>query len=196
MTRTRSRSGCDRRSIGQMIARLGLVAILALLPALGGCSGLGTLTFGYARPLSERGSRGGLAVHGALGMGGGSRGEGAGLGPHLRIKSNSYSGEVALGAHLYVLSMPVEQTHLGGLFTSTGDWGGYGRLGVNALEFDQYEGDELLGTLGPSLDLGILMPYALTLGTSIEHDIRMAGHPDETFVFFMLGVGFGGVGPF
>lgn len=169
---------------------------MALCLALGGCSGLATLTAGYARPLSARGSEGGVAVHGALGMGGGSRGEGAGLGPHVRVKTNSYDDEVALGAHVYVLSMPVEHSHLGGLFHETGSWGGYGRLGVNAVELEEYEGDDFVSTLGPSLDVGILMPFGLTLGASVERDIRFAGHPDETFAFLMLGFGVGGVGPF
>lgn len=172
-----------------MLAAALLLSWLAL-----GCSSLITLTGGYARPLSERGPMGGPAVHAALGMGSGARGSGAGLGPHVRYKQTDYASELALGPHLYLLAMDVDGTV--GPFTRTGELGLYGRFGLNLVEFERYEGRPHTSSLGPSLDVGVLLPFALTLTTSIEHDVRFSDRSDETFVLILAGFGLGGVGPF
>ena len=86
-----------------------LAFALLLSPGSLGCSALVTLTGGYARPLSERGPQGGPAVHAAMGLGGGSRGSGAGLGAHLRSQQTDYASELALGPHLFLLSTDVDR---------------------------------------------------------------------------------------
>lgn len=172
--------------------RHALVASCAALCA--GCSTLATLTGGYAMPLPKGEREGGSAVHAALGFGSGSRGGGGGLGVHTRWKNTGDDSELAFGPHLYVLSMEVADP--GVVFNRTGSFGGYARFGLNAIEFEEHAGKDYLGTLGPSLDLGVLLPLALTAGVSVEHDLRFAGRDARTFVLFMLGFGVGGVGPF
>ena len=170
-----------------------MVAALAVLSS--GCSALFTATGGYAHSISaEHAGSGGLALHGAVGAGGGARGDGAGMGAQLRYKQLDHAEELALGGHIYVLDMVVERTD--SIFTTTSPWGVYGRFGVNLVEFESYEDNAFVSSLGPSLDLGMLMPLALTTNVSIERDVRFAGEPDETFVFLMFGLGGGAVGPF
>ena len=106
--------------------------------ALGGCSSLATLTGGYAHSLSgEHAGGGGPAVHAAVGAGGGARGDGAGFGMQLRYKHVSHAREVALGGHLYLLSMEIEEH--GRVFNKISPWGGYGRVNLNLIEFERYE---------------------------------------------------------
>ena len=170
-----------------------LVAASAL--ALAGCSSLATLTGGYAHSLSgEHAGGGGPALHAAVGAGSGARGDGAGFGMQLRYKNVSHAREVALGGHIYLLQMQIEEH--GRVFNKTSPWGGYSRVNLNLIEFERYEEQEFESSLGPSLDVGMLMPFGLTLAASIERDVRFAGAPDETFVLFMVGFGVGGVGPF
>ena len=127
------------------LSRNARVSLLAASILHCGCSMLGTLTGGYALPTSKRHGEGGEAIHAAVGVGSGTRGDGAGFGGHVRWKNPEGRSEFALGGHIYMLSMEVNR---GRVFSRTGDWGTYGRLGVNFFEVGEYDGDEFASSLG------------------------------------------------
>lgn len=152
----------------------------------GGCSTLVELNGGYVNTFGSQRGRGGAGFNFSAGAGDSSGGAGA----HVRTKFAPDVKQVGVGAHAYVLSGgKLDVTWLPPFVRGIGA-GAYARLGADLVQFAKVDDRFSFGTMSPLIDLGLLIP-PLTLGTSLEYDLRLNSLPNDVYWGIFLGLGLG-----
>jgi hypothetical protein len=144
-------------------------SMLALVLVCGCRSALGEASAGYARSWSDDDN--GFQARLALGVGDGA---GGGGGMQLAVRTGDESSEVAVGLHLYGLGQQ-------------GPLAMFGRLTLNALEWDRVGTDDNIGAFSPAVQLGLApRKGGPCLVLSASRDLRLF-HDDATYVGVSVG---------
>lgn len=154
-----------------------LVLAVSLLFLNSACfSVLGEVRGGVVDTLNNKPNRTGLGLDAHMGIGlGDGKDSGAGIGIQSRNKFSSSTEQTAVGGHFYMFGGPV-----------------FGRLGFNALQFEKVDKKSSFGMLSPFADVGLVTigpkkGGGITLGGTIEYDVRFSDVPNEPYVGLYIG---------
>jgi len=162
---------------GTSLAPYGL--LLAFM--LAGCSTLVSVNGGYVMsPLAEsERTAGALNFHAAVGSG-----HSFGGGVDMRTKFGDELVQFAWGVELYAIPLDLRV-------------GPYLRAGVHALQFESFERSFEFGMFSPWIEGGLLFFFVsgggpfISASTVLEYDIRFGSAPNEDYLSFLMGTGFG-----
>jgi hypothetical protein len=166
------------------VAQLRAFAALSSLSLSGaGCSAMYNLEAGYACGITENPVQSAVAVNANLGGGAGSDSSVAGAGVMVRTKFGPDLQQAALGSFAYAASR----------YRHVGTGAVYGALGLNLLQLENIrlagENHFALGSLSPVAQIGLSLPYWVTLAIAGEYDVRFADVPGAAYVSLLVGIG-------